>query len=285
MIHKNTSIGAITLKVADLDKMVAFYQDVMGLQVLEHSSESQISTLGTATRPLLHLRHLANGRRDNRQSGLYHLALRVSSRTALANWFRHYAEMDAPGWEGASDHGASNALYLSDPEGNGVEVYYDRPREQWQYDANGTIMLVTQQLDLKALLGEADNSTFIMIDPATDMGHIHLRASETASAKKFYLELLGFDLQFEMPNSALFMSAGGYHHHVGLNTWQSKGGAPNSDESFGLERFEICFDSTEHRQDTIDRLITHNYSVDTGHEIPTLFDPFQNRIALTLQNS
>lgn len=290
MIHENTSIGAITLKVADLEKMVAFYRDVIGLQVLEDSPESQengsdtIISLGTPTRPLIHLRHLPNGRRIPRQSGLYHLALRVSNQKQLANWFRHYAESDAPGWQGGTDHGASNALYFGDPEGNGVEVYFDLPREEWQYDANGKPVIVMERLDLQALLREADEDAFTAIDTETDMGHIHLSANEIPSAKQFYVNLLEFELQVEMPNSALFMSAGNYHHHVGLNTWQSAGGALNSADSLGLDQFEICFDSIESRQQTVDRLTAQNYTIDVSSDLPKLIDPFQNKIILTVQS-
>ena len=291
MIHQNTSIGAITLKAADLDKMVAFYRDVVGLLVWEHSAETDTNTpnktvtLGTATRQLVHLRHLPNGRRVAGQSGLYHLALRVPSRTALATWFRHYAQLDAPNWQGGTNHGASNALYFGDPEGNGVEVYFDLPREQWPYDANGKPAIILEQLDLQALLNVAENGVFTAIDPETDMGHVHLSVSEIPSAKQFYVDLLGFELQVEMPHSALFVSAGGYHHHVGLNVWQSRGGAPNSAESLGLDSFEICFDSAESRQQTVDRLTAQQYNVDNSSGVTTIRDPFQNSIALTVQSS
>ena len=292
MIHQNTSIGAITLKVADLDKMVAFYCDVIGLQVLDDSAESNQSslphntvTLGTPSRPLIHLRHLPNGRRDPRQSGLYHLALRVTDRTALANWFSHYAAINAPGWQGASDHGPSNALYLGDPEGNGIEVYFDWPRDQWQYGANGKLAMVTDPLDLQALLRQANEARFTAIDPATVMGHIHLSVSEIPSAKQFYVDLLEFEMQVEMPNSAMFISAGGYHHHVGINIWQSRGGALNSAESLGLDSYEICFDSAESRQQTLDRLIVYPGNIETINNTPTVLDPFQTRIAFTVQTN
>ena len=288
MIHQNTSIGAITLKVADLEKMVAFYRDVIGLQVLENSAETSPditpahATLGTETRPLLHLRHLPDGTRLPRQSGLFHLALRVSDQKALGTWLRHYVALNGPGWQGAADHGASNALYLGDPEGNGIEVYFDLPREQWEYDANGTLKLVTEQLDLQALLARADEGTFRGIDPATVMGHIHLRVSDISNAKQFYVDLFGFELQMEMSNSALFISAGGYHHHVGLNVWQSRGGPLNSAESLGLESYEICFDSAESRQQTIDRLTDHAHTLNIINGVPTIRDPFHNTIALTV---
>ncbi|MFK7804199.1 MAG: VOC family protein [Anaerolineae bacterium] len=288
MIHQNTSIGAITLKVANFEKMVAFYRDVIGLQLLESSagqrlgSHRKTATLGTPERPLIHLRHLTSGRRAQGQSGLFHLALRVPNRTALATWFRHYTTVNGPGWEGASDHGAAVAIYLNDPEGNGIEICYDLPREQWEYDENGTIKMVTKALDLHALLREANDNSSSLLDPATVMGHVHLSVSEIPSAKQFYVDLLGFDLQFEMPDSALFISAGNYHHHVGLNNWKSRGGPPNSAESLGLEQFEICFGSADSRQQAIERLTAHQIKVDTCNDITTVVDPFHNSVVLTI---
>ncbi|MFK7803500.1 MAG: VOC family protein [Anaerolineae bacterium] len=283
MIHQNTSIGAITLKVADLEKMVVFYRDVIGLQLLEGSAESDKTvTLGTSERPLIHLSHVPNGRRVDLQCGLFHLAIRVPNRAALATWFRHYAAQNDKGWEGASDHGAAVAIYLHDPEGNGIEICYDRPRDQWQYDANGVIKMVTKPLDLQLLLSEASDDAAVAMDPATVMGHIHLSVSEIPAAKQFYVGLLGFDLQFEMADSALFISAGRYHHHIGLNNWKSRGGPPNSADYLGLERFEICYGSAESRQEAIDRLTAHQINIDTFNDVPSVIDPILNTILLTV---
>ncbi|MFK7804982.1 MAG: VOC family protein [Anaerolineae bacterium] len=288
MIHPNTTIGAITLKVADLDNMVPFYRDVMGLQVLETSQSDDLHktvTLGTAKRPLIHLRHLPGGRRVQRQSGLFHLALRVPHRTASANWLRHFASLNAPNWQGASNHGPSRSLYMADPEGNGLEVTYDLPRDQWPVDANGKFMVMTEQFDVQALMADAETDTFTGIDPETVMGHIHLSVNEIPSAKRFYVDLLDFEIQVEMPNSALFVSTNGYHHNVALNVWQSQGGPLNSAEYLGLDSYEITFDSAESRQQTLDRLTENGNTFETLDDVPTVIDPFNNRIAFTIQNS
>ncbi len=279
MIDKQATLGAVNLKVADLNKMTAFYKDVIGLQLLESTAET--ATLGTPNRPLVRLRHNPNGRFSRRASGLFHIALRVSSRAALAQWLRAFAEAGAPGWQGASDHLVSEALYLNDPEGNGIEVYYDRPRTQWQYGSEGELQMATLPLDLEALVGEAESDEFASIDPETEMGHVHLRVSDIHPAQDFYVDLLGFDLMAGMSGSALFVAAGGYHHHLGMNVWQSKGGENNSADIYGLDQFEICFESAESRQQTIDRLMAHNHHVDQSGEIPLVHDPFQNTIALT----
>ena len=196
---------------------------MIGLQVLKSSAETV--TLGTSTHALVRLRHHPKGRFGHRESGLFHLALRVSSRQALATWARHYLDLDAPGWEGASDHGVSEALYLSDPEGNGIELYRDRARSQWPTTRDGRLALKSRGLNVQKLIRDAGREAFSEIDPATDMGHVHLRVSNIAAAHEFYVEALGFDLQMQAADSALFVAAGGYHHHLGLNSWQSKGGA------------------------------------------------------------
>ncbi len=288
MIHPNTTIGAITLKVADLDNMVAFYRDVMGLQVLERSQSNdaqKTATLGTTMRPLIHVRHLPGGRRVGGQCGLYHLALRVPHRSASATWLRHFASHKAPNWQGASNHGPSRSLYMADPEGNGLEVTYDIPRDQWTYDKNGKFEMISEKFDVQALIRDADTGVFAGIHPETVMGHIHLSVSDIPSAKRFYVDLLDFEIQVEIPNSALFVSTAGYHHNIGLNVWQSQGGPLNSAESLGLDSYEICFNSAESRQQTLDRLTANGNTVETLDDVPTVIDPFNNRIAFTIENS
>ncbi|MCA9981555.1 MAG: VOC family protein [Anaerolineales bacterium] len=279
MINAQTTIGTVTLNVANLKQMTAFYRKVIGLQVLATSTETV--TLGTPTRPLIHLHHLSHGTSPQRGSGLYHLALRVPNRAALARWLRHYVEQEAPGWQGASDHGVSEALYLSDPEGNGLEIYCDRPPEAWQVNADGTIRMYSRLLDVQALLHSANGQHITSIDEATDMGHIHLRVSDISRAQRFYVDAFGFALKTMLPDSALFVAAGGYHHHIGLNNWHSRGGPDNSAKSYGLAQFELVFDSAQSRQETLEQL-NANYHIITDQDgQPTVMDPFQNSIVLT----
>lgn len=280
MIDAQTTIGSITLKVSNLDKVATFYQEIIGLHEIAHSAETV--TLGTPTRPLIHLRHLPNGSFNRRGSGLYHLALRVPDRIALAQWLRRYVELKAPGWQGASDHGVSEALYLSDPEGNGIEIYCDRPQGQWQVASDGSITAFARPLDIQALLQSANGNVADSIDERTDMGHIHLRVSDIPVAGHFYVDLLGFGLKTALTDAALFVAAGDYHHHIGLNNWQSRGGADNSAETYGLDRFEICYPSAESRQQTINRLRDNQYVVTDDAQDLTICDPFQNQINLII---
>lgn len=232
-LHSDTTIGAVTLKVQNLATMRDFYVRTVGLCVHEATTDEVV--LGTETAVLLRLRWWANGRFTPPQAtGLYHLALRVPSRADLGHWLRHYAQRGAPNWQGGSDHGVSDALYLSDPEGNGIEIYHDHPRSRWAVDTDGQIVALLHRLDLDALIQAAPSTPWQRLPPGTDMGHIHLKVNDLAAAQTFYMDLLGFGLKTAYQNSALFIAAGDYHHHIGLNTWQSLGSSPLPADAYGL---------------------------------------------------
>jgi catechol 2,3-dioxygenase len=279
-IDAATTTGAVTLNVADVEGMTAFYREVIGLALLTVSAE--IRTLGTPARPLIHLHHLPDGRFDGRTTGLYHLALRVPDRAALGCWLRRYAALDAPGWQGASDHGFSEALYLADPEGNGIEVYADRPRSTWEVAGDGTIAARNRHLELGALVRAAPADCPQPIDPATDMGHIHLRVSDLALARQFYVDLLGFGLKTAWGDSALFVAAGDYHHHLGLNTWESRHAPSKPDGSYGLAAFELLFPDAAARQALVARVESADIPVTRSADTLTIRDPFNHPIHLAL---
>lgn len=237
MIDPNTCIGAVTLKVKNLKKMEVFYRHVVGLQVRE--TDNGMVALGTPSETLVRLRRLENGRFLPKAAGLYHLALRVPTRADLAHWLRHYAEAGAPHWQGASDHGVSEALYLNDPEGNGIEIYYDQPRSQWQVQADGQIAVFVHRLDVDALIREAPATKWRQLPPTTDMGHVHFKVNDIDKTRHFYAELCGFQIKTTYQQSALFVAAGDYHHHFGLNTWHSLGAAPLPANGYGLAEIEI----------------------------------------------
>lgn len=283
MIDPNTCVGAVTLKVADVQKSVEFYHSVIGLMVLGQTAES--AALGTADRPLIYLRHLANGSSVPNATGLYHFALRVPTRQDLADWLHHYGMKDAPYWQGSADHGVSEAIYLSDPEGNGIEVYRDRPRSEWPKGRDGSLTMYTEALDLQGLLGEADRSAWPGMAPKTDMGHIHLKAADIATAKQFYVDTLGFDQIIELPNSALFVSAGGYHHHIGLNTWHSRQGPPLADDAYGLAEYEILFAGQDALDATLSQLKEGGVSIGQFGDRHTVEDPFQIKIVMRVNES
>jgi len=231
-------IGAVHLAVSDLGRSVDFYENMLGLPLVSRGAEEAI--LGPdPRRPLLQLTRLAEPTiAPARASGLFHVALLHPTRQALAQTVLRLAAARWP-LTGASDHGVSEALYLDDPDGLGLEIYADRPRELWPApDGDDPIRMYTIALDLRSLLAAAEEQLSDRIDEGTVVGHVHLKVADVARAVGFYRDVLGFDLQAHLP-SAAFVAAGGYHHHFGLNTWQSAGAAPAPPTAPGLRLVEL----------------------------------------------
>jgi catechol 2,3-dioxygenase len=232
------SLGAVRLDVADLDRAQDFYERVIGLRPLDRSAE--LVRLGANGEALVELVGRPGApKRPPGTTGLFHLAILVPSRVALARALRRVA---AAGWRltGASDHLVSEALYLRDLEGNGIEVYRDRPREQWRY-VDGQLQMDTLPLDLESVLDElraADSWANGML-PGTRIGHVHLNVADLSAAEDFYAGVLGFEVTVRGYPGALFLSAGGYHHHIGVNTWAGEGAPTPPPGSLGLRWFEI----------------------------------------------
>jgi catechol 2,3-dioxygenase len=225
-IDPSLRIAGVHLAVADLARSAEFYERVLGLPLISRDDEHAL--LGAdAERPALELSALeAPTPLSPHTTGLFHVAWLHPTRAALAETIRRIAGSRWP-IEGASDHGVSEALYLSDPDGLGIEIYADRPREQWQRPPGGRgVKMVTLPLDLDDLLAQSSvdlgDSALARIAPETSIGHVHLKVADVPSALAFYRDSLGFEEQAELP-AAAFVSAGGYHHHIGLNSWQSHG--------------------------------------------------------------
>jgi len=216
-VPAETTVGRIALVVNDLDPVVGFYRDVVGLAVQRR--EGGRATLGAGGDPLLELTENPDTpERPARSAGLFHTAFRVPSRAALGDAVERIGDR----WEltGASDHHVSEALYLDDPEGNGVEIYRDRPRTEWPMDADGHVEMDTLPLDLGSLADDAAGET--SAPPGTDVGHVHLEVSDVPAARRFYVGTLGMNVRQEWGPDALFVAAGDYHHHVGLNAWNRR---------------------------------------------------------------
>lgn len=219
-IDPATQLGVVTLTVADLARSLAFYQKNIGL-TLQTQSQTEV-LLGAGTRSLLRLHALPGARYAPRTTGLYHFALRVPSRLELARTIENLARTGTT-IDGASDHTVSEALYLHDPDRHGIEIYRDRPRDAW-YDSAGNFLMDTHRLDFDGIMRELtpDTQPWQGLHPATDMGHLHLRTADVKQTGAFYTQVLGFDVMADM-GSALFVSTGGYHHHLGMNVWAGMG--------------------------------------------------------------
>lgn len=219
-----TAMGPVHLTVGDLERSLAYYGDSVGLAVRERGDGT--ASLGAGERELLVLVEEPGALPAPRSTGLFHFALLLPTRADLARWLAHAARERVP-LAGMSDHFVSEALYLTDPDGHGIEIYSDRPRELWE----GRVMtrMTTEPLDVPALLAELDDpqrELFEGLPAGTRMGHVHFQVADTDDAVEFYRDALGFELMAELFGSAVFLSAGGYHHHVGANTWRSRGAAP-----------------------------------------------------------
>ncbi|HET8679168.1 MAG TPA: VOC family protein, partial [bacterium] len=277
-IHPQTTVGPVHLTVADLERSLRFYGEVLGLQVAgRHDGTVTLATTPDAPRaPAIVVLSALPGASPQppRTTGLYHLAILMPSRTALARSLAHLIETRYR-LQGASDHLVSEALYLADPEGNGIELYADRPRDQWPRRGD-RIAMATDPLDLENLLAElggAGDRREFALDPATRIGHMHLRVSDLATAEAFYVGLLGFDVTVRDYPGALFVSAGGYHHHIGMNTWGSAGAPPPAPDSAGLRDYTIRLPDQAALQPILERLRTAGVQMIQTPEGWRLADP------------
>ena len=277
-IHPDTGIGLVTLRVANLDRSLSFYEGVLGFRRIELTAGK--ANLGTQDgTPLLELHEVPGASpQPLRSTGLYHVAILLPSRADLGRILLRLAEA---GIEiGQADHLVSEALYLSDPDGNGLEIYRDRPRASWRWE-NGTVKMATDPLDLYSLVeeGKRDALPWEVLPAGTRIGHIHLRAGDIPQAERFYHTILGFDITARMP-SALFLSAGGYHHHIGLNTWQSRGAGPAPETTAGLQTFVIALPNQDALAEVRARLAAHGIPVNEQGDDLIVADPWHNQIRL-----
>jgi catechol 2,3-dioxygenase len=281
-LHPATHIGSAALTVADLQRSLAFYTRVIGLTVL--TQKEQTAVLGTPDGQALLTLVQQDGARPQpaRSTGLYHIAVLLPGRADLALFALRLATSGYP-LSGVADHLVSEALYLSDPDGNGLEVYRDRPRETWQW-RNGLIQMATDPLDVEALLTEgqelAAGENWHEAPNGTTIGHMHLRIGNIEQARNFYVDLLGFDLVQQLPG-ALFVSAGGYHHHLGLNTWQSRNAPRPPADSVGLRLFTIQLPDSEGLNDLEKRLQAAQWPFERHEGEIVVRDPWDNIVLLT----
>jgi catechol 2,3-dioxygenase len=285
MIPPDTSIGKVRLRVADLDDLTAFYERVVGLQAVERGGD--VTRLGVADGdPLIELVGAPDAApAPSFSTGLFHLAILVPDRAELARSLQRVA---GAGWRltGASDHLVSEALYLQDPEGNGIEIYRDRPRDEWRRNGD-ELAMATLPLDLESVLGELDPSERGAggMPGGTTMGHVHLQVADIPAAERFYNRALGLDVMVRSYPGALFLAAGGYHHHLGLNTWQSQGAPPPPEGSLGLDRYELVLPSAAERDSAADRLQDEGADPQRLDEGVLATDPSGNRVLLTARDS
>jgi catechol 2,3-dioxygenase len=280
-IHPDTTLGTVRLNVADLDRAQSFYERAIGLRALEQVDDT--ARLGVdAGAPVLELGGRPDApRRPPGTTGLFHFAILLPSRRELARALGRLADARWP-LSGASDHLVSESLYLRDPEANGIEIYCDRPRESWRY-VDGKLRMATLPLDVDGVIAElpGDDGEPDGMPPEGRIGHVHLQVADLAAAERFYHEILGFDVTVRGYPGALFVSAGGYHHHVGVNTWAGEGAPGPPPGSLGLDWFEVVLPNEEELEQVAQRLRSADMDGERDGDGLLVADPSGNSVRLT----
>ncbi|PLT31388.1 VOC family protein [Peribacillus deserti] len=238
IMDPKTHIGLVHLIVSNLEESCDFYLNKIGFKELVRDG-STVSLTANGKTPLVILEEREDAKvKPERTTGLYHFAILVPNRASLGQSLLHLLQVGYP-LQGASDHGFSEAVYLADPDGNGIEIYADRPREQWEKTQNGEYKAITMAMDAEGVLAEASNGGWAGLPDETVIGHIHLHVDNLIAAENFYIDGIGFEKTIKMAESALFVSAGGYHHHLGLNVWAGIGAPHPPLDSLGLKHYTI----------------------------------------------
>jgi len=277
-----TTLGAVHLTVTDLDRSIDFYARRLGLAINARLERS--ARLGAGGEDLVVLTADPDARRVRGATGLFHLAILVPSRADLGRVLRHLVALRTP-IDGASDHLVSEALYLTDPDGNGIEIYRDRPRAEWPRDGEGTLRMATDPLDAEGVLASAGEAAgeWAGMPAGTRIGHVHLKVSQIAAAERFYVGVLGLDLVQRYGPAASFVSAGGYHHHFGLNTWSGVNAPPPPPGAVGLRHAEVRLPDAESLEALVARVRGAGHAADTGPAGTMVADPSGNHLLFTLQ--
>jgi catechol 2,3-dioxygenase len=275
-----TTVGPVHLTVSELERSVDYYRTSIGLEVV--GRDDRRASLGVAGGELVVLVEERGAVPAPGHTGLYHFALLLPARRELARWLAHAARDRVP-LTGLSDHFVSEALYLSDPDGHGIEIYWDRPRALWEGQVGAR--MTTLPLDVDDLLGELEAPAaepFSGLPPQTTMGHVHLKVAAIPQTLAFYRDVLGFELMARLGPYAAFLSAGGYHHHIGANTWESAGATPPPPGAAALRHATIVLPDDAARDRVLERLQTSSHAPQHDAGGPSVRDPSGNTLVLAV---
>lgn len=281
LLSADLTMGTVMLKVGDMTKMSNYYQTALGLDVVAEADSGQY--LGRGNTPLVHLQPAGGLHIPGRgEAGLFHTALLFGDQASLAATVATAAQYDPQAFAGSADHLVSEAFYFTDPEGNGIELYWDRPRDAWAWN-NGEVEMASLALSPQHYLQQhlTEESVTGQRDAAAGVGHVHLQVGDVKTAEQFYVDTLGFEKTSSFHGQALFVAAGGYHHHMAMNVWNSRGAGPRKD-TLGLGEVLIKVPGTDDVGALRERLTHAGRAVaDTGAEI-TFEDPWNNRIRVSV---
>ncbi|KOR82359.1 VOC family protein [Paenibacillus solani] len=271
IIHPSTKLGSVSLRIRNLAQSVRFYTEVVGLRMLrQHGRIAELTADGK--RPLLIIEEVQDlVISQTRTAGLYHFAILVPDREALGLALANLIAHNIP--VGQGDHLVSEALYINDPDGNGIEIYADRPKDTWKRDANGEYVMTTDPVDVEGLLALSQGKEWHGLPDGTVIGHVHFHVSDLDKARAFYCDVLGFELTAHYGGAALFISAGGYHHHIGLNVWAGIGVPNTPRNAAGMEDYTIELPSREALEEVVSRIREAGLQVEQRDSTFTVQDP------------
>lgn len=276
LLPANSAMGAVTLWVANLDIMIRYYRDAVGLEVISELNGRAV--LGHAQNEIVILEHKPMMKHASpHEAGLFHTAILFPSQAALAQAVYSVAQKHPGTFTGSADHLVSKAFYFNDPEGNGVELYWDRDRTEWSW-VHGNIEMDTIYLDPQQFLSEHLTESEVHDDKR--VGHVHLSVGSIPAAEDFYVKMLGFEKTLNWGGAALFVSAGGYHHHMAMNTWRSKG-AGKRQLALGLGNVEIILENQDQVLETKERLDFHRLDSQFDSGTAKVEDPWGNVISIS----
>ncbi|MBW5447196.1 glyoxalase [Cohnella sp. CFH 77786] len=254
-MHPEMKLGVVKLKVSDLDRSIRFYEQVVGLKVLSRTPRTAEFTADGST-VLAAVEQIPDAVVVPRRavSGLYHFALLLPTRKDLGKSLRNLVASGIP--IGQADHLVSEALYIYDPDNNGIEIYWDRPRDRWKRDENGNVLMASEPIDWDGLLKEAEDEPWTALPAGTTIGHVHFHVADLDKSREFYCDILGLDMIVDASRQmgALFISAGGYHHHIGLNIWAGVGAPAAPENGTGLASFTVVMPTKDALAQTVGRL-------------------------------
>ena len=285
--HKKPNMYAshLQLKVKNLNTSLSFYETVLGFSLLEQDGNTAYLTNDGKT-SMLSLVEQADAISHEGYTGLYHIAFLLPTRKDLGNIIQHFIAQNVR--VGAGDHDVSEALYINDPDGNGIEIYTDRPADQWRWDGQQQVYMTTEQLNAPSILADADGS-WNGLPEGTVIGHVHLSVSDLAKTEQFYTNVLQYEIVTRYGGQALFASTGGYHHHFGFNTWQSANRPARPDNATGLVHFTVVLKDADYAAEVRDALqaagadisLVDNAPKYGGEQLFSTVDPNGIRILFT----
>lgn len=264
--HKkpNAYVSHVQLNVSNLARSIEYYTTIIGFTVLEQTATTAYLSADGKT-SLVSINEVPEAVSAKGYTGLYHFALLLPTRKDLGNFVQHFIEYDVR--IGAGDHDVSEALYLYDPDGNGIEIYVDRPDTEWQWDDNNQVYMTTREVDFASVLAEADGH-YNGLPAETVMGHIHLSVADLAQTEDFYTNVLDYEVVTRYGRQALFISTGHYHHHIGLNTWNSAGASERPHNAVGLKSYTVVLKDAAYADTVAGQLTVAGFTVEAFDEAP-----------------